>query len=136
MLDLPWTPLIGVTQASYTQTTTLSGSLPEVGAFNVPLYALSPSAVPAGGGKVSTHRPGYHQRYLGLELSATKRMSSRWMARFGFSSNDWREYFDDPSKAILDPTRAPAASSSWPFAGPQVNGGAVVRSSTGRSPAA
>ena len=131
MLDLPWTPLIGVTQASYTQTTTLSGSLPEVGAFSVPLYALSPSAVPAGGGKVSTHRPGYHQRYLGLELSATKRMSSRWMARFGFSSNDWREYFDDPSKAILDPTRAPAASSSWPFAGPQVNGGAVVRSSTG-----
>jgi len=131
MLNLPWTPLIGVTQANYKQTATLSGSLPEVGAFNVPLYALSPSAVPPGGGKVSTDRPGYHQRYVGFELSATKRMSSHWMGRFGFSSNDWREYFDDPSKAILDPTRAPAASPSWPFAGPQVDGGAVVRSSTG-----
>ena len=30
------------------------------------------------------------------------------MARFGFSTNDWREYFDDPSVAIVDPTKAPA----------------------------
>jgi len=53
------------------------------------------------------------------------------MARFGFSTNDWSEYFDDPAKAILDPTRAPVPSSAWPFAGAQVNGGAVLRSSTG-----
>jgi hypothetical protein len=131
MLDLPWTPLIGVTRADYTQTATLTGILPEVGAFDVPLYGLNLAAVPPGGGKVLTHRPGYHQRYVGYELSATKRLSNRWMARFGFSSNDWREYFDDPSTAILDPTPAPAPSSSWPFAGPQVNGGAVVRSSAG-----
>lgn len=129
--DLSWTPLIGVTQADYTRTSTLTGTAAEVGPFSVPLYALSPSAVPPGGGKVFAVREGYHQRYLGLEIGATKRMSSRWMARFGFSTNSWREYFDDPSKAILDPTPAPAASSSWPFAGPQVNGGAVVRVSTG-----
>ena len=53
------------------------------------------------------------------------------MARVGFSTNDWREYFDDPSKAILDPTRAPAASAAWPFAGAQVDGGVVVRASAG-----
>ena len=39
MTDLLWTPLIGVTRASYTQTSTLTGNAPEVGAFSVPLYA-------------------------------------------------------------------------------------------------
>jgi hypothetical protein len=131
MVDIPWTPLIGVTQANYSQTSTLSGTLPELGAYSVPLYALSPAAVPPGGGKIFTTRDGYHQQYMGMELSATKRMSGRWMARGGFSMNDWREYFDDPSTAILDPTRAPSASAAWPYAGPQVNGGMVVRASTG-----
>jgi hypothetical protein len=131
MQDLIWTPLIGVTQANYRQTSTLGGTIPELGAFSVPLYGLSPGAVPAGGGKVAVNRAGYHQRYRGFEFSATKRLSHHWMGRFGFSTNDWREYFDDPSKAILDPTRAPAPSAAWPFAGPQVNGGVVVRSSTG-----
>lgn len=131
MQDLSWTPLIDVTAANYTQTSTLNGTAAEIGAFSVPLYALNASAVPAGGGQVFSVRQGYHQRYLGLELSATKRLSSRWMARFGFSTNDWREYFDDPSTSILDPTRAPGPSSSRPTAGPQVNGGTVLRASTG-----
>ena len=78
--------------------------------------------MPPGGGKTFAVRDGYHQRYMGLEVSATKRLSNRWMARFGFSTNDWREYFDDPSKAILDPTRAPVA----------VAGVAVRRSAGGR----
>jgi hypothetical protein len=68
---------------------------------------------------------------MGLEVSASKRLSNHWMARVGFSTNDWREYFDDPSKAILDPTRAPVPSPAWPFAGPQVDGGTVMRASTG-----
>ena len=131
MQDLSWTPLVGVTAANYSQTSTLSGTAAEIGAFSVPLYALNASAVPAGGGQVFAVRQGYHQRYLGLELSATKRLSSRWMARFGFSTNDWREYFDDLSTSIQDPTRAPGPSSSWPTAGPQVNGGTVLRASTG-----
>src|SRR3954469_2374851 len=131
MHDLTWTPLIGVTQANYARTGTLSGTAPEIGAYSAPLYALSAAAVPPGGGKVFTARDGYHQRYIGIELSATKRLSDRWMARFGFSTNEWNEYFDDPSKAILDPTKAPASSSAFPFAGPQVNGGTVARSSIG-----
>ena len=131
MQDLLWTPLIGVTRANYSQTSTLTGTAAEVGSFSVPLYALNPAALPPGGGKRSANRPGYHQRFVGFEMSLIKRMSNRWMARAGFSTNDWREYFDDPSVAILDPTRAPAPSSAWPFAGPQVDGGAVVRQSTG-----
>jgi len=131
MTDLLWTPLIGVTRANYTQTSTLTGNVHEVGSFSVPLYALAASAVPPGGGRVIANRPGYHQQYTGLELSVVKRLSHRWMARAAFSTNDWREYFDDPSTAILDPTRAPASSPSRPFAGPQIDGGPVVRQSTG-----
>jgi hypothetical protein len=133
MLDVPWTPLIGVTQANYTRTGTLTGTAAEIGAYSVPLYALSAAALPPGGGTVFTVRDGYQQRYLGLELSATKRLSHRWMARVGFSTNSWREYFDDPSKAILDPTPAPSPSLAFPFAGAQVDGGAVSRATTSSS---
>ena len=91
---------------------------------------MNAAALPPGGGRVFTTRDGYHQRYLGFEASATKRLSNRWTARVGFSTNSWREYFDDPAKAILDPTRAPSSSSAFPFAGAQVNGGAVLQATT------
>jgi len=55
------------------------------------------------------------------------------MARMGFSTNDWREYFDDASVSIIDPTRAPAPAitQAREFVGPQVDGGLVVRRSAG-----
>jgi Carboxypeptidase regulatory-like domain/TonB-dependent Receptor Plug Domain len=131
MQDLLWTPLIGVTQSNYIRTATLTGTAPEVGAYTVPLYALQASAVPPGGGMVMTNRPGYRQRFIGLEVAATKRLSKRWNGRVALSTNDWREYLDDPSTAILDPTPAPAPSSARPFAGPQVSGDPVVRQAAG-----
>ena len=132
MTDLLWQPLTGVTSADYTQTGFLAGTLPEgAGTYHVPLYALNASAVPPGGGETETNRPGYYQRYLGLEITASKRLSNRWSARVAFSANSWQEYFDDPSKSIIDPTPAPAPSLSRPFAGPQVNGGAVATLSSG-----
>ncbi|MCU1385178.1 MAG: hypothetical protein JWL71_3875 [Acidobacteria bacterium] len=133
MVDLIWDPLTGVKPSDYTQTGTLSGNIAELGAYSVPIYALRSSAVPAGGGETETNRQGYHQRYVGVEVSATKRMANHWMARFGFSTNDWREYFDDPSLSIVDPTKAPAPAitQSRQFAGPQINGGLVVRKSAG-----
>jgi len=136
MQDLLWTPLAGVTRANYQQTGTLAGTAAEVGAFSVPLYALNSAAVPAGAGKVATNRPGYHQQYVGFEASATRRLAARWMARVGFSTNNWSEYFDDPAASILDPTPAPAASTAAPFAGPQVSGGPVVRLAGDGAPAA
>jgi Carboxypeptidase regulatory-like domain/TonB-dependent Receptor Plug Domain len=131
MEDLLWTPLIGATQANYIRTATLTGTAPEVGAYNVPLYALQASAVPPGGGKVMTNRPGYHQTFVGLEIAATRRLSKRFNGRVAFSTNNWREYFDDAGVAILDPTPAPSPSASRPFAGPQVDGGPVVRQAAG-----
>jgi hypothetical protein len=131
MSDLTWKVPTGVRAADYIQTGTLSGTAPELGSYNVPVYALRPSAVvPVG--QTETNRPDYHQRYWGIEISATKRMSNRWMARLGFSTNDWREYFDNPATAIIDPTPAPAAKLPVrPFAGPLVNGGLTIRRSDG-----
>jgi hypothetical protein len=133
MVDLIWDPLTGVKSSDYTQTGTLTGNIAELGAFSVPLYGLRSAAVPAGGGETETNRAGYHQRYLGFEFSAVKRMSNHWMARLGFSTNDWREYFDDPSLSIVDPTKAPAPAitQARQFAGPQIDGGLVVRKAAG-----
>jgi hypothetical protein len=125
--DLLWGPRIGVRQDDYRQTGTLTGNADPIGSFNVPFYALNASAVPPGGGRESTNREGYHQRYLGFEVSATKRMSNRWMARLGFSTNDHREYFDDPNVSIDDPT--PLASNAG--VSPNKDGGLVVRATGG-----
>jgi Carboxypeptidase regulatory-like domain/TonB-dependent Receptor Plug Domain len=132
MIDPLWDLPTGVRRSDYVQTGTISGTNSEVGTYSVPIYALKASAVPDPNGQTETNRQGYHQRYWGLEFSATKRLANRWMARFGFSTNDWREYFDDPSLSIVDPTKAPAAKlPARPYAGPQVNGGLVVRQSGG-----
>jgi len=112
-----WSPRIGVTSANYRQTGTLTGTTDPIGSFSVPFYAINPSAIPAGGGHSYEERQGYHQRFLGLEASAVKRLSNRWMARFGFSTNDHREYFSGAG-ALEDPTPGPAS--------PNIDGGVVV----------
>jgi hypothetical protein len=118
-----WYPLIDVTRANYVQTGALSGNVDPIGQFNVPFYAIQASAIPPGAGTSYEERKGYHQRYLGFELSATKRMSDRWMARLGFSTNDHREYFDNPDQSILDPT--PTRDN------PNIDGGHVITRSGG-----
>jgi len=131
MVDLLWSPLIGVRAAQYSAAGTLTGTLPELGSFSVPLYALKAASAPPGGGLESLNRAGYHQRYVGFEVGATKRLSNHWMARASVSTNEWHEYFDDPSVAIVDPTKAPAPSSLRPFAGPQIDGGPVTQLAAG-----
>lgn len=118
-----WSPVIGLTQADYTQTGTLNLNVSPVGSVSAPFYAPNPAALPPGNGTVYEAHSGYHQKFLGFELSATKRMSNRWMARFGFSSNDDREYFDNPQTSIIDPTHT--------LGNPQINGGYVVTASGG-----
>ena len=103
-VDLRWSPRIGVRQAQYRQAGTLTGTYEEVGAVNTPYYAINPSAIPPGGGREYINRDGYHQRFMGIELSATKRLANRWQMRLGFSTNDHKEFFDDPATSIEDPT--------------------------------
>jgi hypothetical protein len=111
-------PPIGATTADYFEDGRLTGTLPDGSSYDVPYYALSESAAPEGAGTLTANRKGYHRTFNGLELSATKRLSNRWMGRFGFSWNRSREYFDDPSQSIVDPTPLTAD--------PQVNGGIVT----------
>jgi hypothetical protein len=111
-------PPIGVTAADYFEDGRLTGTLPDGTPYDVPYYALDPAKAPEGAGTLTANRDGYHRTFNGLEIAATKRLANRWMGRFGFSWNRSREYFDDPSTSIVDPT--PLTSD------PQVNGGLVT----------
>jgi hypothetical protein len=148
-----WNPPNGVTPASYVQTGTFTTTVPNncgaycgpgtLGTVNVPVYGAT-SVLP---GFNAQNWPDYHQRYLGFELSATKRMSNHWMARLGFATTSWNEYFGS-SNAILDRTPTPTGpeggSNSGGYSnygslsntgGPLINGGpvAVETSGSGKS---
>jgi len=69
--------------------------------LNVPYYVLKDGVAPPVY-YVTTNRPGYNQTYTGLELSATKRMSNRWMLRGNFTWQDWKQNISD--EGIADPT--------------------------------
>jgi hypothetical protein len=66
---------------------------------------------------------------MGFELAATKRLSNRWMARFGFSTNDHIENFDSLA-AVGDPTPSAVLNGNT-GTGPNKDGGTVMRLSGG-----
>jgi len=117
-----WNPLTGVDANDYTQAGVTSATSSIIGAYSVPYYKINPSAVPGDSGHTYQTRPDYTQKYQGLELSATKRMSNNWMARAAWSTNSHREYFGS-SAAMGDPTPSPA--------NPNINGGYVVTQTAG-----
>ncbi len=128
--DLLWNPGISATPAGYAQTGTFTGTFANVGTVSIPLYGLTSASGP---GRIAENRSDYYQRYMGFEVSATKRMSNKWMARLGFATTSWNEYFDG-SNAILDKTVTPYPSGgfvNYVNAGPLVNGGPVVIQSAG-----
>jgi len=130
--DFTWRPLIGVTSADYHVEGTVTGTFPGAGTVSQPYYVLDESKLPPGGGRVYSTREGYYQRYWGFEAQAVKRMSDRWMARLAFSTNDHREYFTDPARAIEDPTPNPGNNGNSNFTGySKRNGGLVVSDSSG-----
>lgn len=47
------------------------------------------------GGRLRTNRDGYYTIFKGLEFTATKRLSNKWMGRVAFSYNDWTEHWED-----------------------------------------
>jgi hypothetical protein len=132
MNNFLWNPPNGVTSASYHQTGTFTvpaSASAITGVTSVPVYGATGVQL----GYTAQNRPDYHQKYLGLELSATKRMANKWMGRVGFATTSWNEYFDAPD-AILDPTRTLQASgqySNTQVSGPHDNGGPVAVQSTG-----
>jgi hypothetical protein len=125
--DFNWTQYDGVRGDDYVEAGRVTGNVPPVGAFDVPFYHVNPDAVPSDFARIHEKREGYSQRYWGLEIAATKRMSDRWMARAGFSTNDHREYFDG-SEAFADPT--PGVPTAGTLDGPNKDGGLVMTQST------
>jgi hypothetical protein len=135
IIDQNWRPIIstgsdGVIDGSdYSLRGNVTGTLPTgvpgspAGSYSVPYYGLTSGVnFDASKGTIYLSRPDYHQIYKGFEISATKRMSNRWMGRFGFSTNSWREYFDS-AKGMGNPTPT--------LANPNMNGGLVVSAAGG-----
>ena len=125
----------GLTGADYVPLGNFTGTHPAIGDWSIPLYGAPAENLPANRSATEYRkREGYSQRYMGFELAATKRLSNRWMARFGFSTNSHKEYFDGPA-AMGDPTSGPTVTTSAGIPtvgnGPNQDGGLVVRSSTG-----
>ena len=115
-------PLVGVTRADYELEGVVEGNVPGLGAYRQEYYAPTEASLPPGNGGEYRNRPDYYQDYLGFEIQATKRLSNRWMARVGFSSNRHTENFDGDA-ALQDP----GPSTTWP----NINGGAYVTATSG-----
>jgi hypothetical protein len=84
--------------------------------FDVPFYQLNLEETPTG--DLFLNRPGASNTYHGIEFSAVKRLSNRWLARVSGGWNHWTQ--DIPPEAILDP------NNRWNLAGQNENGGVVV----------
>ena len=114
---------LGLTGNDYTQVGTFAGSADPVGSYSVPYYAANASAIPSNrAATIYQSRPDYYQTYQGFELSAVKRMSNKWMARFGFSTNSNTEHWSSPA-GQTNPTPT--------ITNPNVNGGTIIRASGG-----
>ena len=115
-------PLVGVTRADYEVEGTVQGNVEGIGAFSQQYFAPRESSLPAGNGSEFRNRPDYTQQYLGFEVQATKRLSNKWMGRFGFSTNRHTESFGSDA-ALQDP----GPSTTWP----NIDGGAFITGTTG-----
>jgi hypothetical protein len=94
----------------------------------VPLYQLAPG-VASPVYRVLTTRPNYSQKYSGVELTATKRMSHKWMFRGNFTYND---YTDSCGKdSFANPTAALFGSSAVSAGPERCAGGQVAPRSAG-----
>jgi hypothetical protein len=67
-----------------------------------PVFMLAPG-VAAPVFSVITNRPDYSQKFSGLELTATKRLSHKWMMRGSVSYNDYTESCG--KNAVANPTQ-------------------------------
>jgi hypothetical protein len=121
-----WLNYPGVSAADFTLAGRFTGTLPGAGSYDVPFYHVNEDALPADFGQVFETRSNYHQRFLGFEIAATKRMADRWMMRVGWSTNDHREYLKGPG-ASEDPTPVFTTTSAYP----NVDGGPVMTPSSG-----
>jgi hypothetical protein len=119
---------VGVTLADYAPGPVLTGTLPDGSTYSVPTYIANQAKVTAGGsGFLLTNWDGYYTDYHGIELSALKRLSNRWMGRAGITLNNAREHY--APEAMYDTNGNPTRTITEPL----VDGGQFAPQSTGNS---
>jgi hypothetical protein len=121
-----WLHYRGMTSSDFTEAGRIAGTFPDGTPYDVPFYHANDDAIPDDFGQLYETRPDYHQRYLGFEIAATKRMANNWMMRAGFSTNDHREYLDSAA-ATEDPTPYFTTNKAYP----NKDGGPVMVPSAG-----
>lgn len=94
--------------------------------YRVPYYSVK-DGLPSPANFVFTNRPDYKQKYQGIEIALTKRLSNRWMARGNVSFNDWTQ--DVGARAIYDPTKQLFSGPANIFGCLACNGDQVVQGS-------
>ena len=105
-ISTTYVPWVGVTANDYLPGAVLTGTLPDGQSYSVQTFIPDPAVVAANGNsRILTNFDGYRVTYNGLELSAVKRMSNRWMARVAFAYNNPREYWDNDRGVLGNPTR-------------------------------
>lgn len=129
-----WAPFQNLTRDDYVQ----AGTAGDVAGTNstTPIYELRPGVdVPAGRGIFLSNRDGYHIRSWNVDLVATKRLSNRWMFRGSLTLQNNQEFFDDPSRALQDPTPRAVTTETPLFIPPTAafDGGIVATSAGGGS---
>ncbi len=98
----------GFGPGDYTPGPNVTGMLPDGLSYDIPTRIPSQAAVVAGGsGFVMGNWQGYATSYNGLDISVVKRLSGRWMGRFGAALNDAREHHEPQSLYTMfgNPTR-------------------------------
>jgi len=84
----------------------VTGTLPDGTPYNMPYYSLRPERadmVGAGIDQLYTNQDGYNDKYQGLEVFATKRLSDKWMLNASFNWQRNRGYYSGTA-GISDPT--------------------------------
>ncbi|HVG25054.1 MAG TPA: TonB-dependent receptor [Thermoanaerobaculia bacterium] len=69
----------------------LTGQMPDGSSYSIPVYVLK-AGVARPLYYATRNRPDYEQTYDGVELTATRRMASRWMMRGQLTLGDWRQH--------------------------------------------
>lgn len=119
-----WQPFIGLTRNDFVEYRTV-GQAGDV-LSTTPVYRLAPGkTLPPGNGVRASNREGYSQRYGNVDLTMAKRLSNRWMMRGFVTVQRHREFFDDPSRSIQDPTPR-LATLPFSSASGLIDGGLVV----------
>ena len=110
----PMFPFIDVTTADWEAIAPLVGTTSDGVAYNIPLFQPNAAKVAAnGGGRFLTNFDDYATTFQGVEMSLTKRMSSRWMARVAGAWNNPQEHYD--MAVAVNETGNPTVSDTFPL---------------------